>query len=201
MTATAGSQSHGSEPEGEKISDNHPIMPVRIGSISTQNHAREKSINVGRGGRELSTSQWNDVAWGWSLPHLQRGCKLANVMEFLRKVDFERLAAASEKVSESLFSRDSGATSCSVSCIQTPSGEGSPAGLHTHQVDQLFYILSGTMSLEIDGDAYEASPGTLVVFPAGIPHRNWNGGNQPTVHLAINAPLPDPAVPFAQRVG
>jgi mannose-6-phosphate isomerase-like protein (cupin superfamily) len=55
-------------------------------------------------------------------------------------------------------------------------------------VDQLFYILSGTMSLEIEGKRYEAGPGTLVVFPAGVPHRNWNGGNEATVHLAINSP-------------
>ena len=69
--------------------------------------------------------------------------------------------------------------------------------MHTHVVDQIFYILSGTMSLEIEGTAYEAGPGTLVFFPAGVPHRNWNGGAEPTVHLAINVPMPDPKVPFA----
>jgi quercetin dioxygenase-like cupin family protein len=67
-------------------------------------------------------------------------------------------------------------------------------------VDQLFYILGGTMSLEIEGKQYEAGPGTLVVFPAGIAHRNWNAGSEATVHLAINSPLPDPALPFAQSI-
>ena len=66
--------------------------------------------------------------------------------------------------------------------------------------DQLFYILSGTMSLEIEGKRYEAGPGTLVVFPAGTPCRNWNGGREATVHLAINSPLPHPALPFAQAI-
>ena len=28
----------------------------------------------------------------------------------------------------------------------------------------------------------------------------WNGGAEPTVHLALNVPLPDPAVPFATTV-
>jgi len=121
-------------------------------------------------------------------------------MEFLRKVDFDRLAATRERVSQTLIGRDSEASSCSVNCIKTPPGEGSPAGLHKHMVDQLFYILSGTMSLEIQGERYEAGPGTLVVFPAGIPHRNWNGGSKATVHLAINSPLPDPALPFAQSI-
>jgi mannose-6-phosphate isomerase-like protein (cupin superfamily) len=121
-------------------------------------------------------------------------------MEYLRKVDFARLAASGERVTQPLLDWDSGATSCSVNCIKTPPGEGSPAGMHTHVVDQLFYIMSGTMSLEIDGQAYTADPGTLVVFPAGIPHRNWNGGAEPTVHLAFNSPLPSPDEPFARSV-
>jgi quercetin dioxygenase-like cupin family protein len=121
-------------------------------------------------------------------------------LEYLRKVDFARLAATGERVSQPLLDWDSGATSCSVNCIKTPPGEGSPAGMHTHVVDQLFYILSGTMSLEIEGQAYTAEPGTLVVFPAGVPHRNWNGGNEATVHLAVNSPLPAKDEPFARPV-
>ena len=121
-------------------------------------------------------------------------------MEYLRKVDFARLAASGERVSQPLLDWQSGATSCSVNCIKTPPGDGSPAGMHTHVVDQLFYVMSGTMSLEIDGQAYTAEPGTLVVFPAGIPHRNWNGGAEPTVHLAFNSPLPSPDEPFARPV-
>jgi quercetin dioxygenase-like cupin family protein len=119
-------------------------------------------------------------------------------LEYLRQVDFTRLAASGERVSQTLLDRDSGATSCSVNCIKTPPGEGSPAGMHTHAVDQLFYILSGTMSLEIAGEAYTAVPGTLVVFPAGVPHRNWNGGSEATVHLAFNSPLPAATEPFAR---
>jgi mannose-6-phosphate isomerase-like protein (cupin superfamily) len=121
-------------------------------------------------------------------------------LEYLRKVDFARLEASGEWVSQPLLDWDSGATSCSVNCIKTPPGAGSPAGMHTHVVDQLFYILSGTMSLEIEGRSYTAGPGTLVVFPAGVPHRNWNGGAEPTVHLAFNTPLPAKDEPFARPV-
>jgi mannose-6-phosphate isomerase-like protein (cupin superfamily) len=119
-------------------------------------------------------------------------------MEFLRKVDFTALTAVDSRVVQSLLNRDSGATTCSVDCIKTPPGDGSPAGLHTHAVDQLFFILSGTMSLEIAGRSYTAGPGTLIVFPAGVPHRNWNAGNEGTVHLAFNTPLPAPDEPFAR---
>lgn len=121
-------------------------------------------------------------------------------MEYVRKVDFAQLTAAGDRVSQPLFDRDSGATSCSVHCIKTPPGEGSPAGMHTHVVDQLFYILSGTMSLEIAGQGHVAGPGTLVVFPAGVPHRNWNGGPEATIHLAFNTPLPEQGKPFARPV-
>jgi mannose-6-phosphate isomerase-like protein (cupin superfamily) len=121
-------------------------------------------------------------------------------LEYIRKVDFARLAATDSRVSQPLLDFESGATSCTVNCIKTPPGEGSPAGMHTHVVDQLFYILSGTMNLEIAGESYVAKPGTLVVFPAGVPHRNWNGGEEPTIHLAFNSPMPDPNEPFARPV-
>jgi uncharacterized cupin superfamily protein len=119
---------------------------------------------------------------------------------YLRKIDFAGLAKTDERVNQPLLGRESGITSCGINCVKTPPGGGSPAGLHTHSVDQLFYMLSGTMSLEIANQRYEADAGTLVVFPAGIPHRNWNAGTEPTIHLAINAPLPEEGVPFARPV-
>jgi mannose-6-phosphate isomerase-like protein (cupin superfamily) len=123
-------------------------------------------------------------------------------MQYLRQVDPAALEAAApgERFSQWLLDQDSGSQHCSINYIRTPAGGGSPAGMHTHVVDQIFYILSGTMNLEIDGTAYVAGPGTLVVFPAGVPHRNWNGSTEPTVHLAFNVPMPDPNVPFANSV-
>ena len=121
-------------------------------------------------------------------------------MQYVRPVDFATLDASTKRFSQSLLDRESGARTASINCIKTPAGEGSPAGLHTHRVDQVFYVLSGTMSLEIEGTEYKAGPGTLVFFPAGVPHRNWNAGSEPTVHLAINVPQPDPSVPFATTV-
>src|ERR1700704_5222348 len=123
-------------------------------------------------------------------------------MDYLRHVDQTALDSSPPGVrfSEWLLDQESGAQHCSINYIRTPAGSGSPAGMHTHVVDQIFYILSGTMSLEIEDKAYEAGPGTLVFFPTGVPHRNWNGGTEPTVHLAFNVPMPDPNVPFARPV-
>jgi mannose-6-phosphate isomerase-like protein (cupin superfamily) len=123
-------------------------------------------------------------------------------MEYVRKVDFAGIdnSGADERVTQKLLDHASGATTCTVFCIKTPAGGGSPAGLHVHAVDQIFYILRGTMSIEIEGKEFNCSAGSLIVFPAGVPHRNWNGGREPTVHLAFNTPLPDPNVPFAKTV-
>ena len=123
-------------------------------------------------------------------------------MEYIRKVDFAAIdkSGAGERLTQRLFDHTSGARSCTINCIKTPAGDGSPAGLHIHEVDQIFYILSGTMSVEIEGKQYECPPGSLIVFPAGIRHRNWNSGSEYTVHLAFNTPLPDPDLPFAKSV-
>lgn len=110
------------------------------------------------------------------------------------------MRAATDRTVQRLLDATTGATSCTVSCIKTPPRSGSPEGLHTHVVDQIFYVLEGTMSIEVRGQRYEAGPGSLVVFPAGVPHRNWNEGTEATLHLSITSPLPDPTVPFATPV-
>ncbi len=121
-------------------------------------------------------------------------------MEYVRKVDFDKFASSKpeDRVSQALIDHGTGVSTCTINYIKTPAGGGSPAGLHVHDVDQIFYVLSGTMSIEIEGKEYDCPPGSLIVFPAGVPHRNWNGGTEPTIHLAFNAPLPDPALPFAR---
>lgn len=64
--------------------------------------------------------------------------------------------------------------------------------MHTHDAEQLVYVLEGTMSLEVEGRTFEAGPDSRVVYKAGTPHRNWNAGEELTLHLAINVPLEDP---------
>lgn len=122
-------------------------------------------------------------------------------MDSVRTVDFAALRASADRYTQRLLDRASGGTTCQISCIKTPAASGSPEGLHTHEVDQIFYVLEGTMSIEVGGRTGAAGPGSLVVFPAGVPHRNWNAGTQSTVHLSIAVPLPDADKPFAKRVG
>jgi mannose-6-phosphate isomerase-like protein (cupin superfamily) len=121
-------------------------------------------------------------------------------MEYVRKIDFEAFdkSDADERLKQELFNETSGAKHCTIKCIKTPGGSGSPAGMHIHDIDQIFYILSGTMSIEVEDKQYDCEPGSLIIFPAGVPHRNWNNGSEPTVHLAFNTPLPQPGVPFVK---
>jgi mannose-6-phosphate isomerase-like protein (cupin superfamily) len=122
--------------------------------------------------------------------------------DYVRSVDIDQLDSTppSERYAQTLLDGASGARHCSIAYIRTPPGGGSPAGMHVHEVDQIFFVLEGTMDLEIDGQASRVGPGSLVVFPAGVPHRNWNDGGAPTVHLAFNVPLPDPTKTFAVSV-
>jgi mannose-6-phosphate isomerase-like protein (cupin superfamily) len=120
-------------------------------------------------------------------------------MKYVQAVDFEALNATRERWSQELV--HAGVTdSCSIKIVKTPAGGGSPAGLHTHEVDQIFYVLSGTMNIEIQGTTNVAGPGTLVVFPARVPHRNWNEGEQETLHLSIVVPPASGDAPFATPV-
>jgi quercetin dioxygenase-like cupin family protein len=123
---------------------------------------------------------------------------------FLQLTDqatFDALAA-DQRYSQKLLDRKSGADAVAVSLIRTPPGQGSPEGLHTHEFEQVFYVLSGEMNIEIDGDTFRAPAGSLVRFPKGVPHRNWNDADGAgTMHLAINTPAPALGAPIATRVG
>ncbi|WP_329133765.1 cupin domain-containing protein [Streptomyces sp. NBC_01476] len=121
---------------------------------------------------------------------------------YVRPVDLARFAALApdERLSQKLLDRTSGADSVAVKYIRTPPGGGSPEGLHTHVVEQVFFVLAGTMTVEVDGAVQQAPAGSLVVFPKNVPHRNWNDTDAETVHLAIEAPAPQLGEPFARPV-
>ena len=106
-------------------------------------------------------------------------------MEYVRKIDFELLETAPGRIVTRLLQKSLGEGQSDVSCIKTPPGDGSSAGLHSHVFDQVFYVIGGTMNLEIDGEHFVAEAGSIVFFPAGIKHRNWNAGDVPSMHLSL----------------
>ena len=62
-------------------------------------------------------------------------------------------AQAPARATQFLLDHQNGAKTgaCIVRCMNVPPGEGSPAGLHIHHFEQIYYVISGTMDLEIDG--------------------------------------------------
>ena len=70
--------------------------------------------------------------------------------------------------------------------------DGAGPDTHVHRFDQFYYVLSGTLSGEVGLESFTAAPHTLVVLPAGVPHRQHNAGGTPERHIALIAPEPQP---------
>jgi quercetin dioxygenase-like cupin family protein len=109
-------------------------------------------------------------------------------------MDHSAFAALSDdqRYTQALLPRDTAGSGIGINLIRTPVGGGSPEGLHVHDYEQIFYVVRGTMHVEVDGAVFEAPAGSLVRFPEGVPHRNW-ATDAETYHLAINAPADDAA--------
>lgn len=69
-----------------------------------------------------------------------------------------------------------------------PGGAG--PGTHIHEFDQYYLVLEGELTIEVALQKHQVGPRTLVVLPAGVPHRQYNAGNAVERHLTINTPAP-----------
>jgi quercetin dioxygenase-like cupin family protein len=61
-------------------------------------------------------------------------------------------------------------------------------GVHSHQDDHIFYVLTGTLSLLIDGESTEAPRGSYALIPGGVPHDFQNHGRDVCGFISINVP-------------
>lgn len=78
--------------------------------------------------------------------------------------------------------------------------EYSPGGYtekHAPHMDmeQTYYILSGTMAVTISGQEYTAGSGSFVFIPRGAQHKHRNIGKDNLVFLTINVAIRDGQVP------
>jgi len=73
---------------------------------------------------------------------------------------------------------------------------GSGPDTHIHRFDQFYYVLDGSLEIEVGLDRYVADRHTLVVLPAGVPHRQWNEGPSLERHLTLLVPEPLPGEPW-----
>jgi len=56
-------------------------------------------------------------------------------------------------------------------------------------LEQIYYIISGTMAVHIAGKDYTAGPGSLVYIPRGAEHYHRNGEKDKLVFLTVNSPV------------
>lgn len=70
--------------------------------------------------------------------------------------------------------------------------EGHP--IHT-DFEQTYYVMSGTMTLFLDGVRHVVPAGTFVFIPRGMKHEHRNDGNESMIFMTINVPVRDGGVP------
>lgn len=89
-------------------------------------------------------------------------------------------------VTKKFLMREHGAFKMSI--LRSDFKEGGYAEPHTHEVEQAYYVLEGTMRVNIGGDEYDVGPNTVVFFPPQMVHSLKNTGKGRLSLLAINAP-------------
>lgn len=69
-------------------------------------------------------------------------------------------------------------------------------GLHSHEEDDLFYVIEGTMSIYVDTAWIDAPKGSFVLIPGGMTHDFENRSDARAGVLNFSAPGPfEPAMP------
>jgi mannose-6-phosphate isomerase-like protein (cupin superfamily) len=87
------------------------------------------------------------------------------------------------------LSHTTGVDSSLILFSRVPPGSRGPQ-LHAHDVDQVYFTVSGSMQVQLGDDVHTVTPGTTVLIPAGTPHCNWNEGTEEELHLEVLAPWP-----------
>jgi mannose-6-phosphate isomerase-like protein (cupin superfamily) len=105
-------------------------------------------------------------------------------MDFLRAVDF---AAYDQHAYGAQFLYV--CESAIVIGSNVPAGAPAPSH-HVHAVDQVYYVVTGEMHVQLGRDTHVVGPETLVYIPAGTPHHNWNEGDVSEFHFEALAPSP-----------
>ncbi|KAF9890024.1 hypothetical protein FE257_006704 [Aspergillus nanangensis] len=72
---------------------------------------------------------------------------------------------------------------------EVAAGSGGP-GTHIHDFDQYYFVLEGELTIEVALQKHIVPADTLVVLPAGVPHRQYNQGKVTERHVVINTPPP-----------
>ena len=61
--------------------------------------------------------------------------------------------------------------------------------------EQVYYIISGTMSLKIGGEEHKVPPGAFVYVPRGVEHNHRNDGPEDLIFITVNSLVRSGEVP------
>jgi quercetin dioxygenase-like cupin family protein len=70
---------------------------------------------------------------------------------------------------------------------EVPPGNGPPMHTHAHE-DEGFYILSGQLEVAADDEVVDATAGTFIWLPKGVPHRFHNPTDEISRMLLLFSP-------------
>lgn len=84
----------------------------------------------------------------------------------------------------------SGSDNAMVMYAEVEPNKGGP-GTHVHEFDQFYFVLEGELTIEVALQKHIVQPNSLVVLPAGVPHRQYNAGTITEKHVTINTPPPE----------
>ncbi|BCF83293.1 hypothetical protein RQCS_28380 [Rhodococcus qingshengii] len=93
----------------------------------------------------------------------------------------------------------SGSVHAVVNYAEISAGSAGP-GMHIHPFDQFYAVLDGELTVEVALQKHTVGPGSLVVLPAGVPHRQFNEGSVTERHLMVLTPAPLPGTPWDEGV-
>ena len=68
------------------------------------------------------------------------------------------------------------------------------------QSEELYYVVSGSGRLVMDGEEFRVEGGMAVYIPAGVEHQSFNDGEEDLVYFYVFGP-PEPGAPRQDREG
>ena len=80
-------------------------------------------------------------------------------------------------------------------CIYDPGARAKPAHSHPHG-EETIYVISGTGKAKVGDGIWDIRPGSLVLFPQGVPHMVWNNSEEPLKIVCFYGPKPE-AIEYA----